>query len=101
MSDALNFIVNTVHTVLLKYFSSFAAVKIGKKKTLFLPIFTAAKDEKYFIVFTTKFDAYCVTIVFTTKFNASDIRSFGDHFYSKYFLSNFRPVLVILFLDTD
>ena len=49
MSDALNFLVNTVHTVLLKYFSSFAAVKIGKKKTLFLPIFTAAKDEKYFI----------------------------------------------------
>ena len=43
----------------LKYFSSFAAVKIGKKRvqaiicltivcTLFLPIFTAAKDEKYF-----------------------------------------------------
>ena len=30
----------------LKYFSPFAAVKIGKK--LFLPIFTAAKDEKYF-----------------------------------------------------
>ena len=47
----------------LKYFSSFAAVKIGKKKcvqsfvciclqmiehTFFLPIFTAAIDEKYF-----------------------------------------------------
>ena len=36
----------------LKYFSSFTAVKIGKKRmidcTLFLPIFTAAKDEKYF-----------------------------------------------------
>ena len=42
----------------LNYFSSFAAVKIGKKSVhlrllandgaLFLPIFTAAKDEKYF-----------------------------------------------------
>ena len=43
----------------LKYFSSIAAVKIGKKKcvqsfvnkwlnTLFLPIFTAAIHEKYF-----------------------------------------------------
>ena len=38
----------------LKYFSSFAAVKICKKRVqalicfLFLPIFTAAKDEKYF-----------------------------------------------------
>ena len=40
----------------LKYFSSIAAVKIGKKKSLltndwthfFLPIFTAAIDEKYF-----------------------------------------------------
>ena len=40
----------------LKYFSSFAAVRIGKKKSagnqllnkFFLPIFTAVKDEKYF-----------------------------------------------------
>ena len=44
----------------LKYFSSFAALKIGKKKSVhhhllanygahfFLPIFTAAIDEKYF-----------------------------------------------------
>ena len=39
----------------LKYFSSFAAVKIGKKRVQaiicsanFLPISTAAKDEKYF-----------------------------------------------------
>ena len=43
----------------VKYFSSFAAVKIGKKSVhhhlltndgahFFLPIFTAGKDEKYF-----------------------------------------------------
>ena len=34
----------------VKYFSSLAAVKIGKKRvpTLFLPIFTATTDEKYF-----------------------------------------------------
>ena len=49
----------------LKYFSPFAAVKIGKKKCVqsfvnkwlqmiehpfFVPIFTAAKDKKYFKV---------------------------------------------------
>ena len=51
----------TTCSELVKYFSSFAAVKIGKKKSVhhhlltndgahsfFLPIFTAAKDEKYF-----------------------------------------------------
>ena len=74
MSDALNFVVNTIVTQYasnfvvntIKYFSSFAAVKIGKKRVFFLPIFTAAKDEKYF--------SNTVCTVFTMKFNASTKR---------------------------
>ena len=50
----------------LKYFSPFAAVKIGKKKCApsFVSIFTAAKDENYF---TSTYLPFCKHFVYKNK----------------------------------